>query len=233
MAFKLPALPYDYDALTPHIDKRTMTIHHDRHHAGYTNKLNAAIEGTDLEKKSIEDILKKASKHSAAVRNNGGGYYNHSMFWKVMAKPGEGGGGEPKPNSKLGKAMTKAFKTYDNFKEQFKAAAGTRFGSGWAWLCVRRSGTLFITSTPNQDNPLMDVAEKKGTPILCLDVWEHAYYLKYQNKRPKYVDAFFEVINWGEVSKLYNKAVKPAAPRKTTAKKAKAAPKASATDEEE
>lgn len=205
MAFKLPALPYDYDALQPHIDKRTMKIHHEKHHAGYTNKLNAAVEGTDLEKKSIEEILKNVSKHSNAVRNNGGGFYNHSLFWKVMSPEG---GGAPKPNSKLGKVMTKAFGDYDSFKAKFAAAAGTRFGSGWAWLCVRKSGTLFITSTPNQDNPLMDVADKKGTPILGLDVWEHAYYLKYQNKRPDYVQAFFNVINWTEVAKMYNKAVK-------------------------
>lgn len=205
MAFKLPDLPYDFDALQPHIDKRTMKIHHDKHHAGYTNNLNAAIKGTDLAEKSIEDILKKASKHGAGVRNNSGGYYNHSLFWKVMSPKG---GGEPSAKSKLGKAMTKAFKDYETFKSTFSTAAGTRFGSGWAWLCVNKAGNLFITSTPNQDNPLMDVAEKKGTPILGLDVWEHAYYLKYQNKRPDYVAAFFNVINWDEVSKRYNAATK-------------------------
>ncbi len=205
MAFKLPDLPYDFDALQPHIDKRTMTIHHDKHHAGYTGKLNAAIEGTDLAKKSIEDILKKVSKHGAGVRNNGGGYYNHSLFWKVMSPKG---GGEPNAKSKLGKAMAKAFNDYETFKSKFSAEAGTRFGSGWAWLCVNKAGNLFITSTPNQDNPLMDVSEKKGTPILGLDVWEHAYYLKYQNKRPDYVAAFFNVINWDEVSKRYNGATK-------------------------
>lgn len=205
MAFKLPDLPYDYKALQPHIDGRTMKIHHGKHHNGYTNKLNAAIEGTPLAKMKIEDILKKASTHGAAVRNNGGGFYNHSLFWRVMSPDG---GGEPKATSKLGRAMAKSFKSFDDFKAEFKAAAGTRFGSGWAWLCVRKSGTLFVTSTPNQDNPLMDCAEKKGTPILGLDVWEHAYYLKYQNKRPDYVEAFFNVINWSEVSKLYNKAVK-------------------------
>jgi len=205
MAFKLPDLPYDYKALQPHLDARTMKIHHTKHHAGYTAKLNAAIEGTPLAKKKIEDILKGASKHGAGVRNNGGGFYNHSLFWKVMSPEG---GGEPKPTSKLGKAMAKSFKGYDDFKGQFKAAAGTRFGSGWAWLCVNKKGGLFVTSTPNQDNPLMDCAEKKGTPILGLDVWEHAYYLKYQNKRPDYVEAFFNVINWTEVSKLYNKAVR-------------------------
>ena len=182
-----------------------MEIHHDKHHAGYTGKLNAAIEGTDLAKKSIEDILKKVSKHGAGVRNNGGGYYNHSLFWKVMSP---GGGGEPNAKSKLGKAMAKAFGDYESFKAKFSTAAGTRFGSGWAWLCVNKAGNLFITSTPNQDNPLMDVAEKKGTPILGLDVWEHAYYLKYQNNRPDYIAAFFNVINWDEVSKRYNGATK-------------------------
>ena len=196
MAFKLPKLPYDYNALMPHIDKRTMTIHHGKHHNGYTNKLNAAIEGTPLAKKKIEEILKKASKHGAAVRNNGGGYYNHSLFWKVMSPDG---GGQPSATSKLGKAINKSFGSFDKFRAQFEAAAKTRFGSGWAWLCVGRGGKLFVTSTPNQDNPLMDCAEKKGTPILGLDVWEHAYYLKYQNKRPDYVGAFFNVINWKEV----------------------------------
>lgn len=205
MAFNLPDLPYDFDALEPHIDKRTMTIHHDKHHAAYTNNLNAAIAGTDLEKKSIEDILKKVSGHGDAVRNNGGGYYNHNLFWKVMAP---NAGGEPNPNSKLGKAMAKTFGDFESFKAKFSTAAATRFGSGWAWLCVNKAGNLFISSTPNQDNPLMDVAEKKGTPILGLDVWEHAYYLKYQNKRPDYVAAFFNVINWDEVSKRYNAATK-------------------------
>ena len=203
MAFKLPNLPYAPDALQPHIDKRTMNIHHGKHHNGYTNKLNAAIEGTPLEKKSIEDILKKVSKHSTAVRNNGGGYYNHSLFWKVMSPDG---GGEP--GGKLGKAIKDTFGSFEKFKEKFSAAAGSRFGSGWAWLAVTSRGKLFITSTPNQDNPLMDVADKKGTPILGLDVWEHAYYLKYQNKRPDYVNAFFNVINWKEVSKRYNAAVR-------------------------
>ncbi len=205
MAFKLPNLPYEYDALMPHIDKRTMKIHHTKHHNGYTNKLNAAIEGTVLEKKSIEEILKKVSKHSAAVRNNGGGYYNHSLFWKVMSPDG---GGQPSTKGKLGKAITKAFGSFEKFQEAFAKAAGTRFGSGWAWLCVNSRGNLFVTSTPNQDNPLMDVADKKGTPILGLDVWEHAYYLKYQNKRPDYVQAFFNVINWKEVNKRFLAATK-------------------------
>ena len=205
MAFKLPKLPYDYNALMPHIDKRTMTIHHGKHHNGYTNKLNAAIEGTPLAKMKIEEILKKASKHGAAVRNNGGGFYNHSLFWKVMSP---NGGGQPSATSKLGKAINKSFGSFDKFKDAFSAAAKTRFGSGWAWLCVGRGGKLFVTSTPNQDNPLMDCAEKKGTPVLGLDVWEHAYYLKYQNKRPDYVEAFFSVVNWKEVAKRYSAATK-------------------------
>ncbi len=205
MAFKLPKLPYDYDALMPHIDKRTMTIHHGKHHNGYTNKLNAAIADTPLAKKSIEEILKKASKHGAGVRNNGGGFYNHSLFWKVMSPKG---GGTPSATSKIGKAIKKDFGSFEKFKDAFAAAAKTRFGSGWAWLCVSNRGKLFVTSTPNQDNPLMDCAEKKGTPILGLDVWEHAYYLKYQNKRPDYVEAFFSVINWTEVSKRYTAATK-------------------------
>jgi Fe-Mn family superoxide dismutase len=203
MAFKLPDLPYAVDALQPHIDKRTMKIHHDKHHAGYTNKLNAAIKDTPLEKQSIEDILKKVSEHGEGVRNNGGGFYNHSLFWKVMTPDG---GSEP--GGKLGKAIKDTFGSFEKFKEEFASAAGTRFGSGWAWLCVSNRGKLFVTSTPNQDNPLMDVADKKGTPILGLDVWEHAYYLKYQNKRPDYIQAFFNVINWKEVSKRYNAAMK-------------------------
>jgi superoxide dismutase, Fe-Mn family len=205
MAFKLPDLPYDYKALQPHVDGRTMKIHHGKHHAGYTNNLNAAIAGTPLAKMKIEDILKDASKHGNAVRNNGGGYYNHSLFWKVMSPEG---GGEPKATTKVGKAIAQSFKDFETFKAEFKAAAGTRFGSGWAWLCVGKGGKLFITSTPNQDNPLMDCADQTGTPILGLDVWEHAYYLKYQNKRPDYIEAFFNVINWAEVSKRYNKAIK-------------------------
>jgi len=204
MAFNLPDLPYGYDALAPHIDEQTMTIHHTKHHAGYTKKLNAAIEGTDLASQSIEDILKNVSKHSAGVRNNGGGFYNHSLFWSVMSP---NGGGEPAADSDLGKAMAAAFPDYETFKKQFAAAAGTRFGSGWAWLVVDGSGNLSISSTPNQDNPLMDVAEQQGTPILGLDVWEHAYYLNYQNRRPDYVSAFFNVINWEEVSKRYAAAV--------------------------
>ncbi len=204
MAFKLPKLPYDVEALEPHIDSKTMTIHHGKHHAGYTNKLNAAIEGTPLAKKKIEEILAKVSKHGDAVRNNGGGYYNHSLFWKVMSPDG---GGEP--GGKLGKAINDSFGSFDKFKEKFAAAAGSRFGSGWAWLVVKKRGKkLAVTSTPNQDNPLMDVADVKGTPILGLDVWEHAYYLNYQNRRPDYVQAFFNVVNWKEVQKRYNAALK-------------------------
>ncbi len=198
MAFTLPDLPYAHDALEPHIDAQTMEIHHGKHHAGYTSKLNAAIEGSDLENQSIEDILKNVSKHSGAVRNNGGGFYNHSLFWQVMSPNGGGA-----PTGDVAAAINEAFGSYDAFKEQFSAAAGSRFGSGWAWLMLGADGKLQVTSTPNQDNPLMDIAETKGTPILGLDVWEHAYYLKYQNKRPDYVSAFFNVINWEEVNKRY------------------------------
>lgn len=201
MAFKLPELPYSYDALEPHIDARTMEIHHDRHHKGYTNNLNAAIEGTDLENKSIEDILKNISEHSGAVRNNGGGFYNHSLFWKILSANGGG-----KPSGELLQKIESAFGSFEDFKKKFAEAAATRFGSGWAWLCVS-NGSLTICSTPNQDNPLMDVAEGcSGTPILGLDVWEHAYYLKYQNKRPDYISAFWEVVNWDQVSKNYEEA---------------------------
>lgn len=196
--FELPKLPYAYDALEPHIDARTMEIHHTKHHNGYTTNLNGAIEGTDLAGKSIEAILANISTASMAVRNNGGGFYNHSLFWEVMAPNGGG-----HPSGDLAKAIDAAFGSYDGFKEKFAAAAGTRFGSGWAWLIVGADGKLHVTSTPNQDNPLMDVAEVKGTPILGLDVWEHAYYLNYQNRRPDYVQGFFHVINWDEVAKRY------------------------------
>lgn len=201
MAFQLPDLPYAKDALEPHIDKQTMEIHHDKHHAGYTTKLNNAIEGTDNDGKSIEEILKNISQHSTAVRNNGGGFYNHDLFWKVM---GPNGGGEP--TSAVGEAIKSTFGSYESFKDEFSKAATGQFGSGWAWLIVDGSGKLKVTSTPNQDNPLMDIAEVKGTPILGIDVWEHAYYLKYQNKRPDYVEAFFNVINWDEVNKRYDAA---------------------------
>lgn len=200
MAFQLPDLPYDKNALEPHIDATTMEIHHDKHHAGYTSKLNDAIEGTDLANQSIEDILKNVSQHSSAVRNNGGGFYNHSLFWTVMSPDGGGN-----PSGAIAEAIDSAFGSYDQFKEKFSNAAATRFGSGWAWLIVK-DGKLEVTSSPNQDNPLMDIAEVKGTPILGLDVWEHAYYLKYQNKRPDYISAFFNVINWAEVNRRFSAA---------------------------
>jgi Fe-Mn family superoxide dismutase len=199
--FELPKLPYEYDALEPHIDARTMEIHHTKHHNGYTTKLNGAIDGTDLAGKKIEDILEDVSKHSTAVRNNGGGFYNHSLFWSVMSPNGGG-----KPSGDLANAIAEDLGGFDAFKAAFATAAGTRFGSGWAWLVVAENGHLAITSTPNQDNPLMDVADVQGTPILGLDVWEHAYYLNYQNRRPDYVQAFFSVVNWDEVSKRYNDA---------------------------
>lgn len=203
MAFKLPDLPYAYDALEPHVDARTMEIHHTKHHAGYTNNLNNAIAGTELEKMKIEDILANVSKYSTAVRNNGGGYWNHKLFWEIMSP---NGGGQPSERMNIHKAIMRDFGSFDKFKEEFSAAAATRFGSGWAWLCVDKEDKLFITSTPNQDNPLMDLAEKKGTPILGLDVWEHAYYLNYQNRRPDYISAFWNVINWDQVTKNYNDA---------------------------
>lgn len=197
MAFKLPDLPYAYNALEPHIDAMTMEIHHSRHHAAYTNNLNAAIAGTDLEGKTIEELMQVASSN-AAVRNNGGGFWNHNFFWSVMSP---NGGGEPA--GALGAAITAQFGSFDAFKKQFSQAAVSRFGSGWAWLGVKADGSLMICSTPNQDNPLMDIAPDKCTPILGLDVWEHAYYLKYQNKRPDYISAFFNVINWQQVSEYY------------------------------
>ena len=198
MAFKLPDLPYAKDALEPHIDSQTMTIHHGKHHNGYTTKLNAAIEGTDLEGKSIEDILTGLDLSNNAVRNNGGGYYNHCLFWEVMSP---NGGGEP--TGDVANAINDAFGSYDSFKEKFSAAAKTRFGSGWAWLCLHSGGKVEVCSSPNQDNPLMPGIGCGGTPILGLDVWEHAYYLNYQNRRPDYVSAFFNVINWDEVNKRY------------------------------
>lgn len=197
MAFELPALPYAHDALEPHIDKQTMEIHHGKHHNGYTTKLNAAIEGTDLEGKSIEDILANCND-TPAVRNNGGGFYNHSLFWSVMSPNGGG-----QPSGDLAAAIDAAFGSFDDFKSAFSTAAGTRFGSGWAWLCVHPGGKVEVCSTPNQDNPLMAGIGCGGTPILGLDVWEHAYYLKYQNRRPDYVGAFFNVINWDEVANRY------------------------------
>lgn len=203
MAFKLPDLPYAFDALEPHIDARTMEIHHGKHHAGYTSKLNAAIEGTDLEGKSIKEILANVSKYSAAVRNNGGGYFNHSLFWRIMSPDG---GGEPTAQMNITKAIERDFGSFAQFKADFTAAASTLFGSGWAWLCVDKKDKLFITAMPNQDNPLMDIATKKGTPILGLDVWEHAYYLNYQNRRPDYINSWWNVINWHEVTERFNDA---------------------------
>jgi Fe-Mn family superoxide dismutase len=198
MAFELPDLPYAFDALEPHIDARTMEIHHDRHHAGYTNNLNNAIAGTDLEGKSIEEIIAHVAGNTA-VRNNGGGYYNHNLFWTVMSPSGGGA-----PSGALATAIDSSFGSFGEFKDAFSKAAATRFGSGWAWLIVAGGGQLAVTSTPNQDNPLMDVAEVKGTPILGLDVWEHAYYLNYQNKRPDYIAAFWNVINWEEVAARFS-----------------------------
>ncbi len=198
MAFKLPELPYSYDALEPHIDARTMEIHHSKHHAGYTNNLNAAVAGSDLEGQSITDILANISKHTVAVRNNGGGFYNHDLFWQVMSP---NGGGKPSGNLML--AIEKDFGSFESFKEEFSKAAATRFGSGWAWLVKQSNGKLVVSSTANQDNPLMDVADVKGTPIIGLDVWEHAYYLKFQNKRPDYISEFWEVVNWEEAAKRF------------------------------
>jgi Fe-Mn family superoxide dismutase len=203
MAFTLPELPYAKDALEPHIDAKTMEIHHDKHHAAYVTNLNTALAGTEWENKPIEEILKNISKLAPAVRNNGGGHWNHSFFWQIMG-PNAGGA----PSGALAEAITAQLGGFDKFKEDFSKAGATRFGSGWAWLCVDGDKKLCICSTPNQDNPLMDVAEKKGTPILGVDVWEHAYYLKYQNKRPDYLAAFFNVINWKEVEKRYEAAVK-------------------------
>ena len=201
MSFQLPDLPYNFDALEPHIDSKTMQIHHGKHHAGYTNKLNTAIAGTDLEGKTIEDILKNLDMNNTAVRNNGGGYFNHSLFWEIMG-PNCGG----KPEGQLAVAIDRDFGSFDEFKSNFSSAAGTRFGSGWAWLCVDLNGELEVCSTANQDNPLMP-GECGKTPILGLDVWEHAYYLNYQNRRPDYVAAFFSVINWVKVSENYNSAI--------------------------
>ena len=202
MSFELPKLEYAYAALEPHIDARTMEIHHSKHHQAYVTNLNNAIAGTDAEKLSIEDICKNISKYPMAVRNNGGGHYNHSLFWQIMA-PNAGG----MPTGDLAKAIETDLGGFEKFKTDFAAAGATRFGSGWAWLCVKE-GKLCVCSTPNQDNPLMDIADCKGTPILGMDVWEHAYYLHYQNRRPDYMTAFFNVINWTKVSELYAAAKK-------------------------
>ncbi|MEI2760447.1 MAG: superoxide dismutase [Bacteroidia bacterium] len=200
MSFQLPPLPYAPDALEPHIDTRTMEIHHGKHHQAYVTNLNNAITGTDAEKMSIDDICKNISKFSMAVRNNGGGHYNHSLFWTIMA-PNAGGA----PKGKLAEAINSAFGSFDEFKTKFNQAAATRFGSGWAWLIKNAAGKLEVCSTPNQDNPLMDIAEVKGTPLLGIDVWEHAYYLHYQNRRPDYCSAFWNVVNWDEVTKRFEK----------------------------
>ena len=200
MAFELPSLKYSFDALEPHIDTKTMQIHHGKHHAGYTNNLNNAIKGTDLETMSIETILAELDLNNAAVRNNGGGFFNHSLFWNVMSPNGGG-----VPSGDLASAINDSFGSFDEFKSAFSKAAGTRFGSGWAWLCVHPGGKLEICSTPNQDNPLMKGIGCGGQPILGLDVWEHAYYLNYQNRRPDYISGFFNVINWDFVSELYSK----------------------------
>lgn len=197
MAFELEKLPYAFDALEPHIDARTMEIHHGKHHAAYTTNLNAAIAGTPLEGKSIEELLKNLDMNNMALRNNGGGFYNHNLFWKMMSPNGGGN-----PTGAVADAINSAFGSFEAFKEQFSKAAATRFGSGWAWLCSN-GGKLEICSTPNQDNPLMPNSGCSGIPILALDVWEHAYYLNYQNRRPDYIGAFYNVINWDEVNKRY------------------------------
>jgi len=202
MSFQLPDLNYGFDSLEPHIDAKTMQIHHGKHHAGYTSKLNTAVEGTDLEGKSIEDLLSNLDLSNSAVRNNGGGYYNHCLFWEIMSP---NGGGLPSGN--LLAAIEKAFGSFDEFKAEFSKAAATRFGSGWAWLCAHSDGSLEICSTANQDNPIMNGIGCGGSPILGLDVWEHAYYLNYQNRRPDYINGFFNVIDWAKVEEKYNSSI--------------------------
>jgi Fe-Mn family superoxide dismutase len=200
MAFELPKLKYAFDALEPNIDARTMEIHHDKHHAGYTSKLNDAIAGTDNEGKTIENILENLDKANTAVRNNGGGYYNHNLYWEIMSPNGGG-----KPEGELAKAIDAAYGSFDAFKEEFSKAGAGQFGSGWAWLCAHKNGKVEICSTPNQDNPLMPGVGCGGIPVLGMDVWEHAYYLNYQNRRPDYINAFFNVIDWKEVAAKYAK----------------------------
>jgi len=202
MAFELPKLDFDYAALEPHIDARTMEIHHTKHHGAYTTNLNAALKGTEWEGKTIEEIMGSVSQLSVAVRNNGGGYFNHNLYWKILTP-----GGSHEPKGALLDAINASFGSVDSFKEAFVKAALTRFGSGWAWL-LQSNNKLVVSSTPNQDNPLMDVAEVKGNPILGIDVWEHAYYLKYQNKRADYISNFWNVVNWVKVSELYANALK-------------------------
>ena len=203
MSYQLPALPYAYVALEPYIDAATMEIHHTKHHQGYTTKLNAALEEAELTNEDLEDLFTKISELPKGIRNNGGGYYNHKLFWTILSPKG---GGEP--TGAVAKAITDAYGSFEAFKEAFDAAAATRFGSGWAWLIVGEDNKVKVTSTPNQDNPLMDVADDNGTPILGLDVWEHAYYLNYQNKRPEYIGAFWKLVNWDEVEKRYQEAIK-------------------------
>ena len=204
MAFTLPPLPYAHEALEPHIDAQTMQIHHGKHHQAYVDNLNKAIAGTEHENKSLDELVKNAGSISPAVRNNGGGHWNHSFFWEIL---GPNGGGQPKNGSKLSEAINQAFGSFDAMKEKVNSAGATRFGSGWAWLIVK-DGKLEATSTPNQDNPLMDVADVKGKPILGIDVWEHAYYLKYQNKRPDYLAAIWNAINWDKVESHFENAMK-------------------------
>ena len=200
MSFELPQLPYAYDDLDPHIDAKTMEIHHGKHHGGYTSKLNAALEGLEIANDSIENILKKMDMNNSALRNNGGGYFNHCLFWEIMSPNGGGN-----PSGSLKNAIDSAFGSFDSFKEAFSNAAATRFGSGWAWLCVHKGGQLEVCSSANQDNPLMPGIGCGGTPILGIDVWEHAYYLNYQNRRPDYILAFFNLINWEKVRELFDK----------------------------
>ncbi len=199
--FKLPDLPYSYDALEPYIDTETMTIHHSMHHAGYTERFNKAVQEAGITGKNATTILREVSKYPVAVRNNGGGYLNHRMFWKVMSPNGGG-----KPKGDLADAINRDFGSFENFRDQFSAAAKTQFGSGWAWLIVA-DGILKVVSTPDQDNPIMDIAKDKGIPILCIDVWEHAYYLKYKNKRAEYIEAFWNVVNWDTVASKFKKAI--------------------------
>jgi len=200
--FNFNDLPYNFNALEPYIDARTMEIHYTKHHKAYFDKFTAAVDGTPLADKDIIDIFKDIDQHSAAVRNNGGGFFNHTLFWNIMSADGGGA-----PSGVLAAEINKAFGSFDKFRETFNNAAATRFGSGWAWLCLNQNGVLDVCSTANQDNPLMNVTDCKGTPLLGLDVWEHAYYLKYQNRRPEYVDAFWNVVNWSEVEKNYDKAL--------------------------
>lgn len=201
MKFEFPELPYAYDALEPHIDKQTMELHYTKHHKGYYDKFTAAIQGTELESKSLEEIFSNISKAPAAVRNNGGGYFNHSLFWKVLSPKGGGN-----PTGPIVEAINKQFNSFAEFQRKFDEAAATRFGSGWAWLSVKKDNSLSICSSPNQDNPLMDVHDCQGQPILGLDVWEHAYYLKYQNRRPDYISAFWNLVNWDQVNENYKNA---------------------------